>query len=151
MDLIFSNMAESLVVAGLIMLAIEIAVLGFATFILFFLGLAAVLAGILMFLGVIPETLMSATLTVGIVTGLSAVFLWEPLKSIQKDVDNTPAKSDLVGHSFTLTDDVSTNLNPEYHYSGIHWKLKSDQLIPAGSAVRVTKVEVGLFYVEPDS
>ena len=45
MDWVTANMAESLIIVGLLLLAIEIAVLGFSTFVLFFVGLAAVLTG----------------------------------------------------------------------------------------------------------
>ncbi|GAB2707551.1 NfeD family protein [Aliiglaciecola sp. 3_MG-2023] len=148
MELITDNLAQSLIVLGLVMLAIEIAILGFATFILFFVGVASVLAGALIYTGIIPDTLMSATLTVGILTAISAALLWKPLKSIQQQVDKKPAQSDLIGHRFLLEEDVSLNNNPYYHYSGIQWKLKSSQPISAGSMVKVTKAEVGLFYVE---
>ncbi|MEP4889293.1 MAG: NfeD family protein [Aliiglaciecola sp.] len=148
MELITNNLAESLIVLGLVMLAIEIAILGFATFILFFVGVASVLAGALMYIGMIPDTLMSATLTVGILTAVSAALLWKPLKNIQQKVDKKPAQSDLIGHRFMLQENVSITENPYYHYSGIQWQLKSAQPISAGSMVKVIKAEVGLFYVE---
>ncbi|MFA3792855.1 NfeD family protein [Aliiglaciecola sp. SL4] len=148
MELITNNLAESLIVLGLVMLAIEIAILGFATFILFFVGVASVLAGSLMYIGMIPDTLMSATLTVGILTAVSAALLWKPLKNIQQNVDKRPAQSDLIGHRFLLQENVSITENPYYNYSGIQWQLKSAQPISAGSVVKVIKAEVGLFYVE---
>ncbi|GAA0859772.1 NfeD family protein [Aliiglaciecola litoralis] len=151
MDWLMNHLAETLVIAGLLMLAIEIAILGFATFVLFFIGMAAVIAGALMYMGVIPETIMSAVLTVAIISALDALLLWKPLKNLQQNVDNTPAKSDLIGHSFTLSEDVSPTTHTQYHYSGINWTLKSQQPIPAGSTVKVSKVEVGVFYVEPDA
>ncbi|MBU2877652.1 NfeD family protein [Aliiglaciecola lipolytica] len=148
MDLISNNLAESLIVLGLVMLAIEIAILGFATFIMFFVGLACVAAGALLYLGLIPDTLMSATLTVGILTAISAVLLWKPLKNIQQNVDTKPAQSDLIGHDFLLEKNVSATENPYYHFSGVQWKLKSSHPISAGSRVKVIKAEVGMFYVE---
>lgn len=149
MDWLSTHLAESLVVAGLLMLAVEVAILGFATFVLFFIGIAAVIAGTLMYFGFIPETTMSAVLTVAIVSALDALILWKPLKNLQQKVDSTPAKSDLIGHTFVLTDDVSPTVNPQYQYSGISWTLKSRQLISAGTAVKVYKAEVGIFFVEP--
>jgi hypothetical protein len=150
MDWFSTHLAESLVVTGLLLLAIEIAILGFATFVLFFLGIGAIFAGALMYLGVVPETTMSAVLTVGIITALDALVLWKPLKNIQQHVDTKRASSDLIGHSFTLSDDVSPTLNPQYHYSGIQWTLKSAKPISAGTSVRVYRADVGVFYVEPD-
>ncbi|GAC16167.1 hypothetical protein GLIP_3555 [Aliiglaciecola lipolytica E3] len=148
MEFFSNNLAESLIVIGLIMLAVEIAILGFATFILFFVGVACVVTGALIYVDIIPDTLMSATLTVGLLTAIDALLLWKPLKNIQQKVDNKPAQSDLIGHSFILGHDVSATQNPYYHYSGVQWKLISAQPIAAGSMVKVIKADVGIFYVE---
>lgn len=150
MEWFAENLAQSLIVAGLIILAVEIAILGFSTFILFFMGLAAVFAGVLMFVGVIPETILSAALAVGIITALNALLLWKPLKNMQSKVDKKPAQNDLIGHSFILKKAISPSTESEYHYSGIQWKLRSAKDIPAGTMVKVIKNDVGVFYIEPE-
>ncbi|TRY29050.1 NfeD family protein [Aliiglaciecola sp. M165] len=150
MEWFTQNLAQSLIVIGLVLLAVEIAILGFSTFILFFVGLAAVFAGVLMFVGVIPETLMSAALAVGLITAMDAALLWKPLKNLQSKVDKQPAQNDLIGHTFMLDEDLNPASNIEYHYSGIQWKLKSSKCIPAGTMVKVVKNAVGIFYVEPE-
>ena len=86
MNWISNNLAEILIMAGLALLVIEVVVLGFSTFVLFFVGLAAVAAGGLMTVGVIPESMLSALSSVGILTALLAVLLWRPLKSMQGNV-----------------------------------------------------------------
>jgi len=141
-------MAESLIIVGLLLLAIEIAVLGFSTFVLFFVGLAAVLTGGLLYVGLIPDSMLSALLSIGVLTALSATLLWKPLKNMQKDVDTKKASSDLIGHRFVLTEEVSLTANPVYRYSGIDWKLKSNQPLNAQALVEVTDVEVGVFTVK---
>lgn len=149
MDWVSNHLAEALVVAGLLLLTIEVAILGFATFVLFFVGIAAIFAGALMYLGVIPETTMAAVLAVGIISAVDAVLLWKPLKRFQQQVDKKQASNDLEGHVFTLANTVSATEHPQYHYSGINWTLKSEQQLEAGTAVKVVRTEVGIFHIEP--
>ena len=148
MSWINQHLVEVLFIVGLALLAIEIGVLGFSTFILFFIGLAAVLSGVIFFVGLVPESMVNAVLLVGIITLVSAAVLWKPLKNMQQKVDDTPAKNDLIGHEFVLTDDVSRMVNPVYRYSGIDWKLTSDSELAAGTLVEVIKTEVGVFHVK---
>lgn len=148
MDWVTANMAESLIIVGLVLLAIEIAVLGFSTFVLFFVGLAAVITGGLLYIGAIPESMLSALLSIGVFTALLAVSLWRPMKSLQGKVEQKKVTSDLVGHSFVLTENVAPGLSPTYRYSGIDWKLICDEPLNAGTTVEVTGVAVGTFTVK---
>jgi len=148
MDWAINNLAESLLILGILLLVIEIAVLGFSTFVLFFVGCAAIIAACLLYVGVIPDTLLSAMFSTGILTALLAVLLWKPLKNIQAKVDTTKAKGDLVGHKFVLVEDVAPELTPEYRYSGINWKLKSSEHLVAGTQVEVIEADVGVFYIK---
>lgn len=147
MDWAFNNVAESLLIIGILLLAIEIAVLGFSTFVLFFVGCAAVVTAVLVYLGAIPDTWLAATLSTGVITAISAIFLWKPLKKMQTKVDPKKAEGDLVGHSFTLVEDVAPGLTPTYRYSGIDWQLKAKKHIAAGTQVEVVEAEVGVFHV----
>ena len=148
MNWISNNLSESLIMAGLALLIIEVVVLGFSTFVLFFVGLAAVAAGGLMTVGVIPDSMLSALLSVGVLTALSAVILWRPLKSMQGNVESRKVTNDLVGHIFILNDAVSRTKNPVYRYSGIDWNLSSEQELSAGTLVKVTGVAVGKFIIQ---
>ncbi len=147
MDWMLNNLPEALLLLGILLLAIEVLVLGFSTFVLFFVGIAAILTSGLLFFGLIPDSLTSATLSLGIITAVCALLLWKPLKQSQNNVDTNKAKNDLVGHSFVLTDAVSETQHPTYRYSGIDWKLTSSQAIAAGTKVEVIAVEVGQFTV----
>jgi membrane protein implicated in regulation of membrane protease activity len=84
----------------------------------------------------------------GLLTALSAVLLWKPLKNMQTDVDTTPAKGDLVGHRFVLVQDVAPELTSEYHYSGIDWQLKASEHLAAGTRVEVFQADVGVFHIK---
>ena len=148
MNWISNNLPESLIMAGLALLVIEVVVLGFSTFVLFFVGLAALVAGGLMAVGVLPDSMLSALSSVGVLTALLAMLLWRPLKSMQSDVENNKVTSDLVGHSFILNEAVSMTKNPAYRYSGIDWNLSSEQELSAGTLVEVTGVAVGKFIVQ---
>lgn len=150
MDLVSNHLIESLVIFGLVLLSVEILVLGFSTFVLFFVGIAALITGGLMYAEFIPETLMSAVLTMAIITALDTVLLWKPLKNMQTKVDKKVAESDLIGHSFTVETDVGPNHSGNYHYSGINWKLKSANPISAGTQVKVVRTEVGAFHIEAE-
>jgi membrane protein implicated in regulation of membrane protease activity len=148
MDWAINNLAESLLILGILLLVIEVVVLGFSTFVLFFVGCAAVVTAGLLYVGVIPDTWLSAMLSTGLFTGLSAVLLWKPLKKMQTQVDTTKVKGDLVGHRFILVEDVAPGLTPEHHYSGINWKLVANEYLGAGTKVEVTQVDVGVFHIK---
>lgn len=147
MEWFSTHMTQSLIVLGLLLLTVEIVILGFATFILFFVGMAAVATGILMYFSVIPETALSAALAVALLTAIDAALLWKPLKKLQQQVDNKPVKNDLVGLEFYLNSPVSPSENPMHRYSGILWTLTSKRLIPAGAKVKVVNVSVGVMEV----
>ncbi|KXI30128.1 NfeD family protein [Paraglaciecola hydrolytica] len=148
MEWVSNNLAESLLILGLALLAIEIAVLGFSTFVLFFVGLAAAITGVLLYVGLFPETITNAAMSVAILTALAAIILWKPLKKLQSKVDKTKAKGDLVGHSFVLTETVSPEHQAKYRYSGIEWKLISSETLVAGTKVEVSEAAVGVFYIK---
>jgi membrane protein implicated in regulation of membrane protease activity len=148
MDWALNNLVESLLILGIFLLVIEIVVLGFSTFVLFFVGGAAIVTAGLLFAGIIPDTLLAAMLSTGILTALSAVMLWKPLKNMQTHVDTTKAKGDLVGYSFVLVEDVAPEMTPIYRYSGIDWKLKASELIVSGTRVEVIEADVGVFHIK---
>ena len=148
MNWVNDNLSESLIIVGLALLVIEVVVLGFSSFVLFFVGLAALVAGGLMALAVIPDSMFSALSSVGVLTALLAMLLWRPLKSMQGKVESKKVTSDLVGHSFILNEAVSMTKNPAYRYSGIEWNLSSEQELSAGTLVEVTGVDVGKFIIQ---
>jgi membrane protein implicated in regulation of membrane protease activity len=148
MDWVSNNLAESLIIVGLALLVVEVVVLGFSTFVLFFVGLAAVITGGLMRIGFLPDSMLAALSSIGVLTALLAIFLWRPLKSMQNNVERKKVTSDLVGHSFILSEAVSMSSNPVYRYSGIDWQLSSEKELSAGTLVEVTGVAVGKFIIQ---
>ncbi|MBH0021116.1 NfeD family protein [Pseudoalteromonas sp. SWXJ133] len=151
MDFITQNLPQTLMVLGIVALIIEVAVLGLSTFILLFFGLSLFLTGLLMSFGILPDSLTTALWSNAIVTAGLAVVLWKPLKQMQNRVDKKQVNSDFAELTFVLTSDVTEQGLTTHQYSGISWKLKSEQPIIAGTEVVVTKKEVGVMWVKPKS
>ncbi len=148
MDFLLQNLAESLLVLGILALIVEVAVLGFSTFVLFFFGLSLLITGGLMTLDVLAANASTAFWSNAILTALLSLSLWQPLKKMQGQTDNKQVKHDFADHSFVLESDVDSKGESLYQYSGISWKLKSEQPIEKGTLVRITRMEVGVLWVE---
>lgn len=152
MNWLASNIIETILIIGIALLVIEIAVLGFSTFFLFFVGLAAVATSVVMWIGLIPESFVYAVFSVAVFTVVFAMLLWKKLAAMQTDVDTTRASSDLIGHSFVLPSDLkalsSVDEKPDYDFSGVTWKLNSHEDIVKGSVVEVVQIDVGLLTVK---
>lgn len=140
---------ELIVTAGIVLLGIEILVLGFATFILFFLGVSLVITGILAWVGVLPVTWPALLLANALLTAILAGVLWRPLLKLQAKTDHTQTKSDFDGHRFFAPAAIDKKGITRYTYSGIEWALKSEEAIAEGAEVEVVKAEVGALWVKP--
>lgn len=137
------NFATLLVVLGVTLLVIEVGVFGFSLLILFFIGLACILTGVLMAIGIMPMSLIVAFGSVAVLSLVLAFSLWKPLKRMQDSGGNKEIKGDFIGHSFVLASPVSPTQSGVHRMSGVNWKVKSNALIAAGTEVEVVKVEVG--------
>ncbi|NTS77763.1 NfeD family protein [Catenovulum sp. SM1970] len=147
MDWFNENMTETLFILGLVLLCIEILVLGFSTFILFFIGLALLLIGGLLAIGVIENSLIQVVLSTAVLTAILAAVLWQPLKRMQEKTDDRKVTSDFDGMTFILGDDIDESGGFTYAYSGINWQVKSAQKLSQGTKVVVERAEVGVFWV----
>ena len=143
------NFATLLVVLGVALLVIEVGVFGFSLFILFFVGLACILTGILMAVGIMPESLISAFGSVAVLSLALAFSLWNTLKRMQDSGGNKNIKGEFIGHSFMLATAVSATQVSLHRMSGVDWKVKSGVPIAAGTMVEVVKIEVGELTVAP--
>ena len=153
LEYINAHMPGFWIAVGFALLAAEVLLFGFTTIIFLFAGLGALISGLLMSAGVIPETWIAGTASFGIATGICSAILWKPLMAMQ-DSSAPPQKpqSDIVGLEFVLMEDISTTLPGSYRYSGIDWKVEIDagsdvDSIAKGSRVVVKMVEVGLLSV----
>ena len=154
MDYINAHMAGFWIAAGFLMLAAEVLLFGFTTIIFLFAGIGAVCTGLLMWVGVLPDTWLAGLACFGISTGVASVLLWRPLRKLQDT--QAPIKdqsSDLLGYEFTLKQDISTTHPGSHRYSGIEWKVEVDTSSPTntittGSRVVVVGLDAGVFRVK---
>lgn len=143
------------IAAGFAMLAAEVLLFGFTTIILLFAGLGAIITGLLMMSGLLPETWIAGISSFGICTGLASTLLWKPLKKMQ----DTPAparkqSSDLIGIEFVVQQNITAAHPGTHRYSGVDWRIELDSTagidtISAGQRVRVTSLDAGVFRVRP--
>lgn len=147
MEWLASNFSTLLVFLGIVLLVIEVGLLGFSVFLLFFIGLACIVTGGLIMLGLVNDTLVAAFGSIAVFSVLFAVVLWKPLKKIQDSTEANNVKGDFIGHAFRLEQDVSSSRYGRYRLSGIEWQVRSEQPLAAGTEVEIVRVEVGLLTV----
>lgn len=138
---------------GLALIIIEIAILGFSTLFLLFIGLGCLGTSIAIALGLMPDRWLLATLATAIQTAIWWTVLWKPLKRLQHRQQQPHSQPSGFGAiEFPLTSDLSATDTSEHTYSGIRWTVKlANNVAPIakGTVVRVTKSEVGVLWVEP--
>ena len=144
------SLSQWLFMLGVALLVVEIAFLGFATFVLLFVGLAMLATGGLMTFELLPQTINSAVITVSLLSFGSAVLLWRPLKKIQSPTEDSDLEVGLVGHQFQLEKGISPDEPGEYVYSGIAWKVVSNRAIAKAAYVKVVKADVGQLTVKQE-
>jgi membrane protein implicated in regulation of membrane protease activity len=144
------NLATLLIIIGICLLALEVGVFGFSVFLLFFIGLACIVTGLMM-LVLIPETLNWGLGMVAVLSLTFAIVLWKPLKKMQNSGGTGAVKGDFIGHSFVLERDLAADARGKHRMSGVEWKVRSDVPLKAGTQVQVVKVEVGELTIAPAS
>jgi|TARA_B110000093_G_scaffold64477_1_gene70051 membrane protein implicated in regulation of membrane protease activity len=138
-----------LFIIGIGLLVIEIAFFGFATFVLFFVGIAMLIVGALMAFGVLPVGIDIAIGAVSLLSISGAVLLWKPMKKIQSSKEAAKVEVGFVGHQFQVQTDIAPDLPGTYTYSGIAWTVVSDTAIQRFTQVQVIKADVGQLTVMP--
>ncbi|MFC1589711.1 NfeD family protein [Pseudomonadota bacterium] len=154
-EYIQSHQSGFWIATGFLLLASEVLVFGFSTIIFLFAGIGALVTGLLMSAGVLPETWIAGVSSFGISTGIVSVLLWKPMSKMQDDnVSAQSHSSDLIGYEFVLQDDVSLMTTSNHRYSGVDWKVELDANagvgeLAAGQRVAVVSVDAGIFRVKP--
>ncbi|MDK2778381.1 MAG: NfeD family protein [Pseudomonadota bacterium] len=149
MDILLHKLPETLMICGIAAIVIEVAVLSFSTFILFFFGAALLLTGLTINFGLLPEDFMTALLSVGGLTPLLALILWLPLKSVQHSLAQDSLYGAWLWRKFVLEKDVDSSGDSHYSSSGVNWRLKSYEPLNKGTLVEVTKVDHDVLWVRP--
>lgn len=126
--------------------------MGFGTIVFMFAGIGALITGLAMMFGLLPETWVAGISCFGISTGLASALLWKPLKKLQAS-GSPPQKqsSDLIGYEFVLEQDINATQTGKHRYSGVDWKVEldttADDQLRAGQRVTVTSIDAGIFRV----
>ena len=144
------SIPQILLIVGILLLVAEIIFFGFATFVLFFVGIAMLIVGAAMTIGMLPTDLMTAIFSVSILAIVSAAVLWKYLKRLQSTKWNKKIEVGLVGYEFKLDVDISPDKSVKHFYSGIEWDVISEDKIKKNTPLRVIQVEVGKLTVKPN-
>ncbi len=154
-EYINQHQGEFWIAFGFTLLIIEVVLLGMGTGILLFAGLGALVTGLMMLSGILPETWMAGFASLGISSVLVTALLWRPFKRLQGDrAPGQDRSSDLIGLEFVLMQDISVLETGETRYSGVNWRVEIApeaklKAIAAGQQVTVVSVDVGVFRVKP--
>ena len=149
-----NHMASFWFFIGFLLLAIEVVAFGFATGLLLFGSIGALVTGALMWLGFIPATWWVGIAAFTLSSVAAAVVLWKPLQRMQSGAKlGEDRSSDLIGHEFRLDQMVTPTSPGKTRYSGVDWRVElSDdsavlEPIEQGKKVRVSRVGAGVFFV----
>ena len=123
------SIPQVLLMVGILLLVAEIIFFGFATFVLFFVGIAMLIVGAAMTIGLLPTDMMTAIFSVSILAILSAAVLLKYLKRLQSTKWNKKIEVGLVGYEFKLDVDVTPDKSVKHFYSGIEWDVISQDKI----------------------
>jgi membrane protein implicated in regulation of membrane protease activity len=154
-DVILANQAAAWIGVGFLLLAIEALAFGFASGVLLFGSLGAIITGALLWFGLVPDSFIASIACFAISTAVITALLWSPLKRLQSGTKlGNDRSSDIIGHTFNLSSDINRTTWSELKYSGIKWNIKpaedlANDVISAGTQVKVTAVSVGAFFVQP--
>ena len=144
------SIPQVLLMVGILLLVAEIIFFGFATFVLFFVGIAMLIVGAAMTIGLLPTDMMTAIFSVSILAIVSAAVLWKYLKRLQSTKWNKKIEVGLVGYEFKLDVDITPDKSVKHFYSGIEWDVISQDKIKKNTLLRVIQVEVGKLTVKPN-
>ncbi len=152
MDFIVS-MPTFLIIVSLILLTLEVAVFGFGTLFLVFIASGCALTAALMYIGIIEDSYLAAAASTGLLSLLSGVALWKPLRKMQASHQSPDDQPNVFsGVRFTLADTISSDNFSKHRYSGIEWNVVPGDgvsTIEAGTEVEVVKTSVGKLHVIP--
>lgn len=146
------NITNMLLIAGFIMLIIDLAFIG-VNFIMFA-GIGAIITGMISYLNIIPEDdyqMYYYIVLYAVVTGLAILFLWKPMQKMQNQNPKNES-SDMVGVKVKTTTEI-TLVSGQVSYSGTTWLAILDdnfssEPIPSDIEVTVTKVAGNTLFVK---
>ncbi len=147
--------------SGLLLLALLcLALLPFAIpgvlEVLLALAIGAFISAALIWFGWLPQDTSLVLLSLAMLTALSAVLLWKPLRKLQKTgirLQEDSAISDFVGTELVLTEQVHKDSDSHIQFCGLDWRVRLDPAdlattIDAGQSVLISSASVGFLLVK---
>jgi inner membrane protein len=137
-------------IAGISFL-LELTVMGIGGPLLFF-AIASLLTGVLIGVGVISGW-EAELFTVGILTGITTLVLWRPLKKFQNEGGGPDTSSDMIGQQVPVSNEVTATSGTIRH-SGINWtsRLSKEcevETISVDTMCVIVSVEGNVMIVKP--
>jgi len=137
-------------IAGL-SFVIELSIMGLSGPLLFF-AIATVITGILVSLGMIDGWKVEI-LAVGLISAVSALILWQPLKRLQNSKISTDNSSDMIGLQVPASTDI-TATSGTIRYSGINWsailaKNSDVDMIHESNQCKIVAIKGNTMFVTP--
>lgn len=150
--------------SGLLLLALLcLAMLPFAIpgvlEVLLALAIGAFVTAALIWFGWLPQDTSLVLLSLAMLTALSALLLWKPLRKLQKTgirLQEGSAIFDFVGTELILTELASKDSDSHIQFCGLEWRVRVDPTemattIEAGQAVLISSASVGFLLVKRKS
>ena len=122
-DYILQNHAHILYVVAGLALVLELTVIGLSGPLLFF-ALGCCITALFIDLGIVSSWELEV-LSVGVLSILSAVILWKPLRKFQGADNVSDNSSDMIGKVVSVSNEVTAG-GGSIRYSGIDWQAKLD-------------------------
>lgn len=146
-----SHHAQLLILIGAIALVVELTVMGLSGPLLFF-ALSCFLTAVLAGLGIL-HSWESEVLSVGTITAVIAVILWQPLKRFQNNGGGPDTSSDMIGKHVPCSVEITAQ-SGSIRYSGINWNARldnsvNDSSIPEGVQCIISGVDGNVMIVKP--
>ena len=152
-DYFLQNHDKFLYLVAAISLVLELGVLGLSGPLLFF-AIGCAITGVLSGAGVVVDWEYEA-LSVGILSVVSALLLWQPLKRFQGAEPVSDSSSDMIGQIVPVSETVTVNGGSVRH-SGINWQARLELSatcteVDIGSRVEICAVEGNVMIVKEPS
>ncbi|VAW59585.1 Putative activity regulator of membrane protease YbbK [hydrothermal vent metagenome] len=149
-DYFLQNHDKLLYLLAGISLVLELTLMGLSGPLLFF-AIACAITGVLYSLGLVTDWEYEV-LSVGLLSTVSAVVLWRPLKKFQGASHVSDSSSDMIGQVVPVSDEVSLN-GGSIRHSGIDWQARLDDgsaqaSLESGLRVKIVAVEGNVMIVK---
>lgn len=130
---------------------VELSIMGLSGPLLFF-AIGTLITGILVSLNIV-NTVEIEILTAGVVTTITALILWQPLKKYQNAGGGPDDSSDMMGIVVTAATNINTQQG-EIRYSGVNWQARlasntTTNQISQGESCKIVQIQGTILYVEP--